>query len=101
MAIRRGLLMLAVPLAALSWGTACSETARHRALSFFFDGVPEPGTVPPKGYAVRAGRARHPDGGRPGAPVVAARIIHPHPPYRDNRCGSCHNPDSGQLFQSR
>jgi predicted CXXCH cytochrome family protein len=72
---------------------ACSQTAKHRRLSFFFDGVPAPG-----GPAA-AGAAMPPPGAVLPAPTAVAARLFAHTPYRENRCGGCHDVDSGQLIR--
>lgn len=76
---------------------ACSEGSRYRVLTFFFDGVPEPGQVPTPGYAVSgtAGGGGGEQAGEDQAPIVVLRVSHP--PYRDNRCGACHDSRSGRI----
>lgn len=73
---------------------ACSDSTRYEMLSFFFDGVPKPGTEQVDSVA---------DGDVPGAvpgsrrrPVVQ---IFSHTPYRENRCGGCHDQTSGSLVR--
>ena len=80
--------------------SACSETTKYRVLSFFLDGVPKPetrvavletspGLPGPEGIQAEAS-PRRPD-----------RVkLYPHPPYRDSRCGSCHDPEDGQPFKT-
>lgn len=82
--------------------TACSPDSKHKILTFFLDGVPEPGVTPVVGYAPPAAR-RGPVRSGPGIErgvSSTARPVFAHPPYRDNRCGACHSRETGQLFQS-
>jgi len=82
---------------------ACSPETRYRVLSFFIDGVPEPGAsggAEGEGVATGGPEGESAPGGPPGAAVAVRRPVIPHPPYRDNRCGSCHDQDSGQLFST-
>jgi predicted CXXCH cytochrome family protein len=79
---------------------ACSESTRYRVLSFFLDGVPPPGVEPSRGYPVTSrgmDRAAAPAGGTGAAPERARLFAHT--PYRENRCGGCHDPQSGQLVR--
>jgi predicted CXXCH cytochrome family protein len=66
-------------------------------LSFFFDGVPDPGTT-------LVSDPNHPDVGLvPGevpSPSVTHRDWFSHTPYRNNRCGSCHSNVTGQLVRA-
>lgn len=66
--------------------TACAEATRYRVLSFFFDGVPEPGSAP-AGTSTADGLLTAPQGARRAPPVV-----YRHPPYRDGACRDCHDP---------
>lgn len=80
---------------AFSNGLACSQTSRYHVLSFFFDGVPEPGPgarmdsrTSPTGPAVEP---------RPAAQPMR---YYAHTPYRENRCEGCHDATSRQLIRS-
>lgn len=92
------LIMLAVLPVVLSLAPACSETTRYRVLSFFFDGVPKPGSeaVADAGPTDRAPTAVS-DGATPRARAIE---MYAHPPYAQGRCGACHNPESGQLIKA-
>ncbi|HUU83474.1 MAG TPA: cytochrome c3 family protein, partial [Phycisphaerae bacterium] len=100
MANRRAVFVLTLSVAALCGAAACSETARHRVLSFFLDGVPEPGAVETPGYPAPDAGAPYDTAGPTDGRRVAPRPIFAHAPYRENKCGACHNPETGQLFQS-
>lgn len=79
---------------------ACSETTRHRVLSFFLDGVPPPGTPPPpkrRGASTPRLTVQAPQA--PAESIVGRVRMFPHAPYRDNRCGGCHDLESGGLVQ--
>jgi predicted CXXCH cytochrome family protein len=80
--------------------SACSDQTRYRVLCFFFDGVPEPGAKPVRGYpplygAPGTATATSPDG-RPVARVPTCV----HTPYRENRCAFCHDMNSGLLTRT-
>ena len=100
-ATRPAKVMLTLIAVAAALGGACSPTTRYRVLRFFFDGVPEPGAAPrqpgyPAGLNVPAGD---------GTPQQADRwptgqTVYAHAPYRDNRCGVCHDPQTGELFRT-
>jgi predicted CXXCH cytochrome family protein len=76
-------------------GLACSQTTRHRWLTFFLDGVPQPGQE----EAARApepetaSSSTAPERPAPSIPLSA------HPPFRQNQCGQCHNNRTGQLHR--
>jgi predicted CXXCH cytochrome family protein len=71
--------LIAVALAAAAWG-GCSAEKHYQLLSFFFDGVPEPGGGPGAAGPIQAG---------PGAIGVLA-VVSSHPDYVDGRCQECH-----------
>jgi predicted CXXCH cytochrome family protein len=90
---------LAASLGASLVVAACSETARYRTLSFFFDGVPPPGASAAESDTQETAAVVPEEPGTP-ARQVARRVFHNHPPYQEGRCGACHNPDGGQLFRT-
>lgn len=86
---------------ALAGLVSCAEPVRYRVLSMFFDGVPLPGQRSERevGYA--------PPPGRFAAGVTAEqevtlsrKLLYAHAPYRENRCGSCHDPGTGEVYRS-
>jgi predicted CXXCH cytochrome family protein len=99
LSIRRVLVIVSVSSAALLVGPACSPSTRYRVLSFFFDGVPEPGTKPTVGYASPYAGFQD-EGAEPGAPPRPPGQLYSHPPYRENRCRSCHDVDSGGVWRT-
>ncbi|MBI4716973.1 MAG: hypothetical protein HY763_04155 [Planctomycetes bacterium] len=78
---------------------ACTTVNRYKVLSFFFDGVPPPGATPERGYAApgRPGEVIAPGGAGEAPPRPT---IYTHAPFRENRCGRCHDMETGQLFKS-
>ncbi|NOT02044.1 MAG: hypothetical protein HOP29_15630 [Phycisphaerales bacterium] len=92
-AARRVIVLLVLASAAAA---SCSQATRHRALKFFFDGVPEPGAAVPG--ATVAGGVESAATTEPAA-GAAKRVWSAHAPYRENRCGVCHDPQTGQLFR--
>jgi predicted CXXCH cytochrome family protein len=67
----------------------CSSVPRHKTLTFFFDGVPEPGenhtgTDSAVEVAKFTGKTQIPDRGE-----IAKSIVHP--PYKEKQCGVCHD----------
>jgi predicted CXXCH cytochrome family protein len=87
--------VLTTSLATVCLLSACAEATRYRVLSFFFDGVPRPGT---------SGVATGAVAGQPSAQRSQAapkpRVIYPHSPYREKRCRDCHDPDTGLLLKT-
>lgn len=78
---------------------ACSETSRHRVLSFLFDGVPEPGARgAPAGGAPEAVGSQNPEAEQ--ARKRPRPTVYVHAPYRDNRCRACHDPGAGLLYKT-
>ncbi len=67
-------------LAALSIG--CNTASGHRVLSFFFDGVPEPGSAP---------AARRTGDLRVTSPAVRPADFTQHQPYAEKNCAACHD----------
>jgi len=92
-------LVLTCLLTLTAWelSLACSRTTQHRVLSFFFDGVPEPG-----GARDTAGASAGGQGSATVEPRLTAppRQYYAHTPYRENRCGGCHDSTSGQLIRA-
>ena len=89
---RTVLATLTLSFVAFALAASCAEPTKYRVLSFFLDGVPEPGKA--RMAAESGGPALGP------APTIARpeppSRYYTHPPYRDNRCGSCHDSESGQ-----
>ena len=75
---RWGAGIAAVLVAVLAAG--CGAMTRHKALSFFFDGVPYPAIAVPAGE----------QGAAPGANLSRAGGYREHGPYAARMCGSCH-----------
>jgi predicted CXXCH cytochrome family protein len=95
--MRRTPAILTLWTAAVAISAACSQPTRHRILSFFFDGVPTPGQPGGEGAEGAADRSR---AGEPVSPESRPRIrYYSHTPFRQNRCGGCHNPESGDLLK--
>mgnify|MGYP001560738352 FL=1 len=94
---RRIQTMAAVFGGAAALCAACSPTTRHRVLSFFFDGVPQPASAPATSGAVTPESAAAVE---PASGPTPVQRFFAHTPYRDNRCGGCHDFESGQLVRS-
>ncbi|GMU21889.1 MAG: hypothetical protein AMXMBFR13_19770 [Phycisphaerae bacterium] len=99
---RRARLLSSAVLSVVTLVAACSDPqSRYRVLSFFFDGVPEPGAAPPpRGYQPRLSPAAQAMAGAAEERPAAIPLTYSHVPYRDNRCDVCHNPGSGLLFRT-
>ncbi len=68
---------------------ACSQSTRHKILSTFFDGVPEPESAEPQSIAAIDTTAEF-------ASEAAARAhksedINFHPPFEERACDACHD----------
>ncbi len=83
-------LVAALAGACLLWA-GCSEKRDYRALSFFFDGVPDPNA--PRN--VQGGVAGRGDGAGARLPIAST-----HKPYGEDKCQSCHTNKQGLGFQS-
>jgi len=100
LAIRRVAIILAIPMAVLMLAPACSQASKYRVLSFFFDGVPSPEEEAARAAAAERKRVEADDADLPGAQQPAGSQHFAHAPYRENRCGACHNIQTGTLFRS-
>jgi predicted CXXCH cytochrome family protein len=78
----RGILLACGMAAALL--CACNTTRHYKVLSFFFDGVPEPGKTPAETVS-GDGKKR----GSETAPAAASRYRE-HGPYAAKQCEACH-----------
>ena len=69
---------------------ACNTTKNHKILSFFFDGVPEPGKAPvERGIGEKKGK-----GVVPPAPAG----VRDHAPYAAKQCQACHVKTTSNLL---
>jgi predicted CXXCH cytochrome family protein len=73
--------------------SGCSATKRYRVLSFFFDGVPEPGKAASDPVA-RDPRKRN------AATPVTVRKFWEHGPYAAKLCDACHSRATNRLLMS-
>ena len=100
MAIRHALIILSVSLAAALAVPACSSTTKYRVLSFFFDEVPPPGGMTgPEGSSpdTETGSSQET---APGRRIAVRAMVYSHEPYRDGRCGSCHDARTGRIYRT-
>jgi len=68
---------------------ACDATTRHKVLTTFFDGVPEPPRAP--------AQAEQP-GNAAGAAVARTVVTHDHGPYAAKLCNACHASGTNALI---
>ncbi|NIA06642.1 MAG: hypothetical protein GWP14_03235 [Actinobacteria bacterium] len=69
----------------------CSEAARYRVLSFFFDGVPPPkGMEPKETEALAEDRAGQAQTAKTKAAAQKPTVFIYHAPYKDRLCFQCH-----------
>ncbi len=99
---RCAMAILPALLAAGCLAGACAETARYRVVSFFFVGVPLPEALRPPEPIVPEPlppvETPAPELKRqPDTRVVQAGPIREHPPYKEFRCGACHDMDRGLI----
>jgi predicted CXXCH cytochrome family protein len=92
---RRLLFIVGGPALTLALVWACAPATRYRVLTFFFDGVPAPG-APPKRVETGPGLLTAP----PPAERKPAPTVYVHPPYRDNQCRDCHDPNGRWLVRT-
>ncbi len=95
--LRRRRAWLGAFLVATAIAASCSRPARYRVLSFFFDGVPDP-CAPAESDVQAEGATTGTDGETTVVPAKPA--FYNHPPYWENRCGTCHDINGGGIFRS-
>ena len=101
MAIRRMLVMAGLSLTVLGTSVTCSPEARRRALLLFCDGCPSPDAqARPRGYRVEATGIQSDGATTPIEPLRPARPLIAHAPYRDEHCGGCHSPLTGEVLRT-
>ena len=90
---RKEAFALAAILGGILLTAGCASDTRHQWLTFFFDGVPAPGS---QTNAVAAAAAAE------TTPAVEAKPVAPppdtsstHPPFRDQQCAQCHQSSTG------
>ncbi len=82
-------------------GLSCSVKKNYKTLSFFFDGVPKPGTGEEQKTGQREPGPAAP--GKPGAikPVSQVKIVSSHPAYTQRKCRDCHNTQSISFLKEK
>jgi len=94
---KRPVVLCLVTLIAWVLSISCSQPTRYQVLSFFFDGVPDPLRARETGGAL--GGDQSGPAGESGTTAQPKRY-YAHTPYRENRCGGCHDSTSGQLIRA-
>ncbi len=84
---------------AIALTPACSKSAKHRVLSFFLDGVPDPGKTPQGGIASTEPGEPSADSLAKATPAEPVRRLYTHTPYRKNDCAGCHDQNTGELVR--
>ncbi len=101
--IKPGLGLCVLIIVSASLAGACASTTRYRVLTFFFDGVPEPGS--------QDASAAHLDDhaapfsaqtlGLASVDIPAApMIVSVHEPVRERRCTACHDMQSAMTLMA-
>ena len=80
-------------------GPSCSVKKNYKTLSFYFDGVPKPGTE-------NKTHRQEPDPTAPGKPgpvkqANQVKIVSIHPAYTQRKCRDCHNTQSISLLKEK
>lgn len=70
--------------------SGCSPVPRHKTLSFFFDGVPDPSDSI-NSPQIRSDIKVVEPNSKPAPAIAAVDQNHYHPPYKSKQCGSCHD----------
>ncbi len=98
-AVRRMAVFAAAVGATVVVAAACSPKAGHRALVFFFDGVPP---LEAEVAQVEIEILEDPTEGVLGPPrrVEAVKKFYNHPAYWENRCAGCHEGEGGGLLKT-
>jgi len=93
-------LLPAAAAAALTLLVACSQVARHRVLTFLYDGVP-PLYVDLARYQPQpAETPATTEGEASGAMVAAQTRSYAHPAFARNLCGVCHYGEGGRVLKT-
>ena len=101
MAGRHALLILTTSALVSALVPACSKTARHRVLRFFFGGAPEPGKPAEAAPGTPGATGPREIAGAPAERLAGRRMLYVHPPYREKEgCRAYHDPSSAQLLMT-
>ncbi|HYG34007.1 MAG TPA: cytochrome c3 family protein, partial [Clostridia bacterium] len=72
----------------------CSTQSKQKWLTFFFDGVPVPGSAATNGPPVQYDENGQPllktEHQQPSLPAAVKVQFTAHPPYDDQKCSECH-----------
>ncbi len=86
-------------LLTLFYFSSCNSTKHYKVLSFFFDGVPAPSDSISNNSKDSIKKIDSTALAQ-GSSVTLVQAGSVHPPYKENQCGTCHNPDHiGKLNQ--
>lgn len=97
--IRTVMAILTLSFVVFALVVSCAEPTKYRVLTFFFDGVPEPGQARLAAETKTQTQVLAPGAGEATTQAEPPLRHFTHPPYRDNRCDGCHDPQSGQLLK--
>ena len=97
-------LLIIMSVGFLSIPSGCDEETTYKVLSFFFDGVPKPGTENSIDEFVRTLADTTDDSTKQNIVVVNQRPPEPelfiHKPYKERRCDDCHQSGFGQKLKA-
>lgn len=88
---------LGMTLVALGLAIACTAQTRYEVLSFFFDGVPQPGGSAAPTPSV-AGLMTEPSATGDSPLDVSLNWASVHPPYMDQQCNLCHSSELTEVL---
>ena len=97
--VRYAVTLAVTVVATLIVTAACSREVGHRALVFFFDGVPP---LEAEAAALEVETPQEPpELVVPGPPqrLATTKKVYHHPAYWENRCGGCHDAYGGGIAE--
>ncbi len=96
------ILLTILTIGTLSLPTSCDEETRYQVLSFFFDGVPPPGSDQPVVTVVDTTTDSTGVRRQMRQPRIPQTTLYLHKPYKEKRCDDCHKSGFGnKLAESR
>ena len=87
-------------LAMVGWLVGCATDTKQRWLTFFFDGVPQPGAETNHAPAQVSG-AVQPTNAVAAAPTITRVKMINHPPYEKEECTKCHESAFSQKMRGK